>query len=148
MSSTTRHRLVIIPLAMLCGCAAQQPQPLARLTPTAIEVVTIEDQARAAVDATPTEFVLFAPDAGLAWGRARDFFGLYAKSPLGVDSEQLLSNRGVTDGHFFYEIERTPTDRGTRFAVRCFPKSGNAIVQSSIQNARNVARCRIRLCGA
>jgi len=122
------------------GCAAKQPEAYARLTPTSVEVVTIEDQARDAVAAVPTEFLLVAPESGLAWSRARDFFGLYAKSRLAVDSETLLSDRGRASGRFFYEIERSPTARGTRFSVRCFPVQGNAIVSSSIQNARNVAR--------
>ncbi len=131
---------LLLLLVMSSGCAGKRPEPYARLTPTAVEVVTIEDQARDAVAAVPTEFLLVAPESGLAWSRARDFFALYAKSSLAVDSDTLLSDRGKSSGRFFYEIERSPTNRGTRFAVRCFPVQGNAIVSSSIQNARNVAR--------
>ena len=127
-------------VAFLAGCSGQSAEPRARLVPASVEVITVADQARAAIAATPTEFVLSVPEDRLAWSRARDFFALYAGSPVGVDSEQLLSNRGVTTSGYFFEIERVAVDRGARFSVRCFPAHGAAIVESSIQNARNVAR--------
>ena len=109
-----------------------------------VEIETVEDQARAAVDETPLEFTVPLMEADEAWARARLFISEYTSgdgTPREVSPRHaFVTNEGQGTDRFTYRIDRTVTPRGYAFVVACRPREQGVLQPLAEHNGRNIAR--------
>ncbi|WKZ56763.1 MAG: hypothetical protein QY326_08515 [Bdellovibrionota bacterium] len=154
-----RHTWTIVFILLLCsGCGAKGgPQQRASARPVIFEVVTVEEQAKAAVAEMPTEFGVPIENDTAAWSRARYFLNSYTESGVRLD-EPLpgggwrLSNYQRIDGsskqpaakknsdRFEYLILKKPQGDMLLYRVLCRPGTAARTISNCQENARNVAR--------
>lgn len=140
------------------GCAQSATSPFhsgppkldasASLIPQIVGVETVEDQARTAVVASATDFILPSSQAAVAWERGLMFFRQYtsrfdtvvsAAGSAGL-SKLELSNRRAADDVYVYTLKKRETGNGVRFIIECGPRDSRASPALAQMNGRNLAR--------
>ncbi len=105
----------------------------------------MDDQARAAVLASPRTFVISFDDDRMAWERARFFFEKYVvreESSAPVVSKVIGTRWALTNGKkgpYVYEVWKDSVSQGFKYTVRCIAQNGGQ-VQEAQMNAGNLAR--------
>ena len=133
-----KKALLLVLLLGIAGCGGRRgPRP-------EVEVVTVEQQALAEIEAAPLDFVVPLERDTRAWERARTFFELYAAPQSGktlASPEDLrISNSGDPLAKYVYYVERMPHRQGVRYTVRCQANAPGADSYLADRNARNLAR--------
>lgn len=112
-----------------------------------VELVTVEDQARATLLETPTDFVVPYTADQDAWERTLFFFKHYTEleTPyirlLPNDVTQISNSRQPEGSQYIYTVQRIPVHSGMKYSVRCAPRAqANEGAVVADLNARNAAR--------
>lgn len=145
--------LIAVSALAVAGCASPasvRPGSIANLSHAdayeKLEVeATPEDQARAAVLDTPTDFLVPIEDDRFAWERARFFLENYG-SGTGAPSNAVVkvvgSRRGLSSApgpsQYTYEVFKDFSAAGYQYSVRCSSTEGDA--EKAALNAGNFAR--------
>ncbi len=147
-------RFLLSSLAVLfcfMGCAAPKPRPgsiasIIKENEDSLEVdQTVDDQARAAVLASPRTFVISWDDDRMAWERARFFFEKYVareESRAPVVSKVIGTRWALTNGkngQYVYEVWKDSVSKGFKYTVRCTAQNGGQAQEAQL-NAGNLAR--------
>ena len=145
--------LMAVALLASMGCSSSggvRPGSIANLShASAYEKLAVEatpqDQARAEVLATPTEFLVPIEQDRFAWERARFFlenYGTGSGAPSNAVVKVVGSRRGLSSApgssSYTYEVFKDFSADGYRYSVRCSASNGDT--QDSALNAGNFAR--------
>ncbi|MDC0358173.1 hypothetical protein OAO01_05095 [Oligoflexia bacterium] len=135
-----RNIFGVIGLVLCIGCVARQ-----QAQNYSIEVITPEDKALAAVEASPVEFKVPIEQEGYAWERAKIFFQQYQADR--APKTKALSHGGLRlygrypDRHSYtYQVEKYPSRTGAMFFVKCTPRGSTATRSIANRNSKNLAR--------
>lgn len=118
-----------------------------------VGVETVQDQARAAINATPTEFEVTLMKDESAWDRARYFLASFTASGVRVNDtgsggKLRLSNASLTGSStqnkapdkFEYLIEKQRKGAVYLYRVQCRATGQNPDAAAALRNARNLSR--------
>jgi len=109
-----------------------------------MDVVTVEDQAKHEILATPTTFLLQGEESEGAWTRSRFFFETYTSGTFKISALAMTSDESAGTP-FRYTVRRTPQGvRGETYQVACIPATPQGITAEQRTkadlNAKNLAR--------
>ena len=129
--------------AGLLACAPVLDLGRTRIPTENVQVVSVEDQALAAVDEVPLAFTVSYENEAAAWQRAITFFKLYLKeegsAPFSLHDD-LIFNQASPGVRYAYRVEHRAGPQGFAFNVACQPAGAGADAIHAEQNARNLAR--------